>query len=39
MDRKSNRPVGLLFGGGTGRYAVANHLSDVLQHLGVRIIA
>jgi hypothetical protein len=39
VDRKSKRPVGLLFGGGTGRFAVANHLSDVLKHLGVTIIA
>jgi hypothetical protein len=39
VDRKSKRPVGLLFGGATGRFAVANHVSDVLQHLGVTIVA
>jgi hypothetical protein len=38
VDRNSKRPVGLLFGG-TGRFAVANHLSDVLQRLGVTIVA
>jgi hypothetical protein len=39
VDRKSKRPVGLLFGGATGRFAVANHVSDVLQHLGATIVA
>ena len=39
VDRKSKRPVGLLFGGGSSRFAVANHASDVLQHLGVTIVA
>jgi hypothetical protein len=39
VDRKSKRPVGLLFGGAAGRFAVANHVSDVLQHLGVTIVA
>jgi hypothetical protein len=38
VDRKSKRPVGLLFGGAAGRFAVANHVSDVLQHLGVTIV-
>ena len=38
VDRKSKRPVGLLFGG-TDRYTVANHLPDVLTHLGVSIVA
>lgn len=39
VDRKSKRPVGLLFGGAAGRFAVANHVSDVLRHLGVTIVA
>ena len=39
VDRNSKRPVGLLFGGAAGRLAVANHVSDVLQHLGVTIVA
>ena len=39
VDRNSKRPVGLMFGGGSGSFAIANHVSDVLQHLGVRIIA
>jgi hypothetical protein len=39
VDRKSKRPVGLLFGGAAGRFAVANHVADVLQHLGVTIVA
>ncbi|MGN6749224.1 MAG: hypothetical protein ACTHJS_11590 [Xanthobacteraceae bacterium] len=39
VDRKSKRPVGLLFGGAAGRFAVANHVSDVLQHLGVTVVA
>jgi hypothetical protein len=38
VDRKSKRPVGLLFGGAAGRFAVANHVSDVLQHLGATIV-
>jgi hypothetical protein len=37
VDRKSKQPVGLLFGG-LGRFAVANHMSDVLKHLGVKIV-
>jgi len=39
VDRKSKRPVGLLFGGAAGHFAVANHVSDVLRHLGVTIVA
>jgi hypothetical protein len=39
VDRQSKQPVGLLFGGAAGRFAVANHVSDVLQHLGVTIVA
>jgi len=39
VDRKSKRPVGLLFGGAAGRFAVANHVSNVLKHLGVTVVA
>jgi hypothetical protein len=28
-----------MFGGGSGLYALANHLSDVVEHLGVTIVA
>jgi hypothetical protein len=39
VDRNSKRPVGLMFGGGSSPFAIANHLSDVLEHLGVTIVA
>jgi hypothetical protein len=39
VDRKSKRPAGLIFAGGSGRYAIANHVSDVLERLGVTIVA
>jgi Peptidase family S64 len=39
VERKSKKPVGLMFGGGSGLYALANHLSDVVERLGVTIVA
>jgi hypothetical protein len=38
VERKSKRPVGLLFAG-SGTHALANHIQDILQHLSVRIVA
>jgi hypothetical protein len=38
VERKSKRPVGLLIAG-SGTYGLANHIQNVLQHLGVKIVA
>jgi hypothetical protein len=38
VERKSKRPVGLLVGG-SKTHGVANHIQNVLQHLGVKIVA
>jgi hypothetical protein len=38
VDRKTKRPVGLLFCGGD-KYTVANHINDVLAQLRVKIVA
>jgi hypothetical protein len=37
VERKSKRPVGLLFGGSLS-HTIANYIGDVLQELGVKII-
>jgi len=38
VDRKSKRPVGLLFAGSSS-HTIANHIEDVVQALGVTIVA
>jgi len=37
VDRNSKRPVGLLFGGSPS-HTIANHIGDVLQELGVKVV-
>ena len=38
VDRKTQRPVALLFAGSSS-HTIANHLDDVVQALGVSIVA
>jgi hypothetical protein len=38
VDQKSGRATGLLIGG-VPQFAIANHISDVLQNLNVRLVA
>lgn len=38
VERKTKRPVGLLFGG-SAKFTVANHINDVLAELKVKIVA
>ncbi len=38
VEKKSKRPVGLLFGG-SATHTIANHIEDVLQQLKVEIVA
>ena len=38
VDRKTKRPVALLFAG-SPKQTIANHIDDVLEELGVRIVA